>query len=53
MSIPPAVLLLVGIAVFGAAAALAGFVWAVCSGQLDPTNAGANVIFDDDDRSAE
>jgi cbb3-type cytochrome oxidase maturation protein len=53
MSIPPAVLLLLGIAACGAAVALAGFVWAVCSGQLDPTDAGANVIFDDDDGSVE
>ncbi len=48
MSIPPAVLLLLAVALVGAAVALAGFVWAVGAGQLDPTNAGARVIFDDD-----
>lgn len=46
MMIPPAVVLLVLVALIGAALALAAFVWAVRNGQLDPTNAGASVIFD-------
>ena len=50
MNIPPPVLLLVGVALAGAAAALAAFVWAAATGQLDPSNAGARVIFDEDDR---
>lgn len=49
MTIPPAVLLLLGIAACGGAVALAGFAWAVSTGQLDPTDAGARVIFDDDE----
>jgi cbb3-type cytochrome oxidase maturation protein len=49
MNIPPAVLVLFGIALGGAAIALASFVWAVRSGQLDPTNAGASVVFLDGD----
>jgi len=50
MTIPPAVFLLLGVAVCGAAVALAGFVWAAGTGQLDPGDAGASVIFDDDER---
>jgi cbb3-type cytochrome oxidase maturation protein len=50
MSVPPAVVLLLGIALGGAALALAGFVWAVSTGQLDPSNRGANEIFDEDER---
>jgi cbb3-type cytochrome oxidase maturation protein len=46
MTIPPAVILLVLVALMGAALALAAFVWAVRNGQLDPTNTGAWVIFD-------
>lgn len=46
MSVPPEVLLLLGVAVCGAAAALAGFVWAVLHGQLDTAGADAQVIFD-------
>jgi cbb3-type cytochrome oxidase maturation protein len=49
MNIPPAVLVLFGVALGGAAVALAAFVWAVRNGQLDPTNAGASVIFRDGD----
>jgi cbb3-type cytochrome oxidase maturation protein len=49
MSIPPAVLVLIGLALVGAAAALAAFVWAVRDGQLDPTNSGASVIFRDEE----
>jgi cbb3-type cytochrome oxidase maturation protein len=49
MNIPPAVLVLFGVALGGACLALAAFVWAVRSGQLDPTNAGAHVIFRDGD----
>lgn len=49
MNIPPAVLLLLGLAVSGGALALAAFVWAVRSGQLDPTNAGGSVIFRDEE----
>lgn len=48
MNIPPAVLLLLGVALAGAALALAAFVWAVRHGQLDPTNAGGSVIFHDE-----
>jgi nitrogen fixation-related uncharacterized protein len=51
MNIPPAVLLLLGVSVCGAAVALAGFVWAAATGQLDPSNDGASAIFDDDERS--
>jgi nitrogen fixation-related uncharacterized protein len=50
MPIPPAIVLVLTVAACGAALALAGFVWAVRHGQLDPTNSGANVIFDDEDR---
>ncbi len=46
MTIPPAVALLVLVALMGAALALAAFVWAVRNGQLDPSNAGGSVIFD-------
>jgi cbb3-type cytochrome oxidase maturation protein len=49
MNVPPTVLVLFGVALAGAAVALAAFVWAVRNGQLDPTNAGAQVIFRDDD----
>jgi cbb3-type cytochrome oxidase maturation protein len=49
MQVPPAALLLIAVALCGAALALAGFVWAVRTGQLDPTNAGARVIFDDEE----
>jgi nitrogen fixation-related uncharacterized protein len=50
MPIPPAVVLVLTVAAGGAALALAGFVWAVRHGQLDPSNSGANVIFDEEDR---
>jgi nitrogen fixation-related uncharacterized protein len=50
MNIPPAVMLLLGVAVSGAAIALAAFVWAAGTGQLDPSNSGATVIFDEDER---
>jgi nitrogen fixation-related uncharacterized protein len=50
MSIPPAAMLLLGIALGGSALALAGFVWAVATGQLDPGNAGGTAIFDEDER---
>jgi cbb3-type cytochrome oxidase maturation protein len=46
MNVPPAVLVLLAVAVCGAALALAAFVWAVRNGQLDNTNAGGLVIFD-------
>lgn len=49
MPIPPAVVLVLTVAAGGAALALAGFVWAVRHGQLDPSNSGANVIFEDED----
>jgi len=49
VSIPPAALLLLGIALAGAALALAAFVWAVREGQLDPDNSGASVVFLDED----
>ena len=47
MTIPPVVLILVGMSLAGGAAALAAFVWAVRTGQLDPTNDGGSVIFRD------
>ncbi len=46
MSIPPEVLVLLGVAGCGAALALAGFVWAVSHGHLDEGNAGARAILD-------
>ncbi len=49
MTIPPPMLLLLGVSAGGAALALAAFVWAVCHGQLDPSNAGGTVIFQDSD----
>lgn len=49
MNIPAAVVLLLAIAVCGSAAALAAFVWAVWSGQLDHPDAAARVIFDEED----
>ena len=49
MSIPPAALVLIAVALGGAAVALAAFVWAVRDGQLDPTNAGGSVIFLDEE----
>ncbi|MEK7408581.1 MAG: cbb3-type cytochrome c oxidase subunit I [Acidobacteriota bacterium] len=39
MNIPPVVLLLVGVALAGAAVALAAFAWAVRNGHLDPVSA--------------
>jgi cbb3-type cytochrome oxidase maturation protein len=50
MPIPSAVVLVITVAAGGAALALAGFVWAVRHGQLDPSNSDANVIFDDEER---
>jgi len=49
MTVPLVVLLLLGVAVAGAAIALAGFTWAVRNGHLDHTNAGAYVIFDEEE----
>jgi len=49
MNVPPAVLVLLAVAACGAALALAAFVWAVRNGQLDNSNAGALVIFDDEE----
>lgn len=49
MSIPLTALLLIGVAAFGASIALAAFTWAVRSGHLDETNAGAYVIFDEEE----
>ncbi len=53
MNIPPVVLVLFGVALGGSAVALAAFFWAVRNGQLDPTNAGASVIFRDGDEERE
>ncbi len=47
MNVPPPVLLLLAISVMGAAFALAAFVWAVRTGQLDPGSHGNNIIFED------
>jgi cbb3-type cytochrome oxidase maturation protein len=49
MNVPPAVLLLLAVAASGAALALAAFVWAVRNGQLDHSDAGALVIFDQEE----
>jgi len=49
MNVPPAVLLLLAVAASGAALALAAFVWAVRNGQLDQSNAGGLVIFDQEE----
>jgi cbb3-type cytochrome oxidase maturation protein len=49
MNVPPAVILLLAIALAGAAFALAAFVWAVRTGQLDPGAQGAGIIFQDGD----
>ncbi len=46
MIVPPQAILVVAIALVGSALALAGFVWAVSTGQLDPGNSGGDVIFD-------
>jgi cbb3-type cytochrome oxidase maturation protein len=48
MTIPPAALLLLAVALLGSAAALAAFVWAVRKGQLDFTNQGSSVILADE-----
>ena len=48
MTIPPAAILLLAVALLGSAAALAAFVWAVRKGQMDPTNQGSSVIFADE-----
>ncbi len=37
---------MLALALAGSALALAGFVWAVSTGQLDPGNSGGKVIFD-------
>jgi nitrogen fixation-related uncharacterized protein len=52
LAIPPEVLLLVGIAILGASAALAFFVWAVRNGHLDPAAAKAAAWPDPEDRDA-
>ena len=49
MNVPPEVLVLLGVAICGAALALAGFVWAVSHGHMDSGKAGAMVIFDGDE----
>ena len=49
MNVPPAVILLHSVALCGAALALAAFVWAVRNGQLDQSNAGGLVIFDQEE----
>jgi cbb3-type cytochrome oxidase maturation protein len=53
MNVPPAVLLLLAVALAGAAFALAAFVWAVRTGQLDPGTEGAGIIFEDGDTPLE
>jgi nitrogen fixation-related uncharacterized protein len=50
MSVPPEALVLLGVAICGAALALAGFVWAVSHGQLDSGSAGSRVIFEEEDK---
>jgi cbb3-type cytochrome oxidase maturation protein len=50
LTIPPEILLLAGVALFGAAAALAAFVWAIRHGELDPVRGRAEIIFDDGER---
>ncbi len=49
MTIPMAVMALLALALAGSALALAAFVWAVSTGQLDPSNAGGATIFDEPD----
>lgn len=49
MSISPTALLLILVAVLGGAFALAGFVWAIRNGHLDPDSAGGASIFDEDE----
>jgi cbb3-type cytochrome oxidase maturation protein len=49
MNIPPSAVLLIVVSLCGAALALAAFVWAVRTGQLDQTNAGGLVIFDEEE----
>jgi nitrogen fixation-related uncharacterized protein len=49
MTIPLPALVLLGVAACGAALALAGFVWAVGTGQMDPHNSPGDVIFDADE----
>ena len=46
MTIPLPVIALLALALAGSALALAAFVWAVSTGQLDPGDAGGDVIFD-------
>ncbi len=55
MSLPFAVIILVAIAVLGAALALAAFVWAVQKKQfsISNLNAGAYAVFDPEDRIGE
>ncbi|MGD0201899.1 MAG: cbb3-type cytochrome oxidase assembly protein CcoS [Bryobacteraceae bacterium] len=50
MTIPPQVLFLVVVAVLGASAALALFVWAVRNGHFDPAAANAARWPDPEDR---
>ncbi len=50
MSISPAALVIAVVALLGGALALAAFAWAVRRGHLDPGDAGASVIFDEDER---
>lgn len=46
MIIPLPVIAILALALAGSALALAAFVWAVSTGQLDPTNRGGDVIFE-------
>lgn len=47
MTIPLPVIVLLALALAGSALALAAFVWAVSTGQLDPGNRGGEAIFDE------
>ncbi len=47
MIVPLPVIALLGLALAGSALALAAFVWAVSTGQLDPSNRGGETIFEE------
>ncbi len=48
MTVPLPVIALLTLALAGSALALAAFVWAVSTGQLDPSNRGGETIFEED-----
>ncbi len=46
MTVPLPIIAILAVALAGSALALAAFVWGVSTGQLDPTNRGGEVIFE-------